>query len=393
MDDAMYYVMSIERTPEQHPDGVTQKTLTKRRYSEFDALNKQLSCHCDRVQLLTFPTKQALAARITRRGSFRDAGSPDVLARSGQLDGWLNEVLEICRTGCPPGLGRAMLSMIEHWFLTASSAEERALRYTPQFVQYRRQSNDYKSRQLKQQQLDSYFLDFSVWADRLRIDHGIDLLQDPTAEECAKLKDLQATRGGDGGSRPSGLATVQLKELKELIDIKMRIQRFLALPTKFPHPQSNFHTAMFFCVTKRARVTKSQDVGSQTVEWLTVGHVVECLSTENDAEHAGVLLVCVPTAYTSVGTGWVRVPLDGSREPLVRIKSGAQRHGAEHVNCRCQARRQPVSSIVAVSAQVEQAEEDRGDGVGREEGGPEARPALLAQPELSSRPRVRIRSV
>jgi hypothetical protein len=333
IDDVMYYCVGIERDP---PDQ-RRVPQTKRRYSEFEKLNTQLSCHCDRVQRLAFPQKQMISV-ASLRGSFRKQGSPEVQERSIQLDDWLNEVLEICSTGCPPVLGRSMLGMIEEWFLSASAADKRVLRYKPRLVQYHRQSNAPEKLQQKQQQLDTYFLDFCVWADRVRIDHGIDLLQDPSSEERSKLKDLQARAhsSSSGGGSPGRMLTAELKELQELLDIKACIGEFLRLPTRRPHPQSRYSTAMFFCVTKPARVTETKDASSATIEWLQVGHVVECLITEQHPE-LGVSLISVPTTSqtSKLRTGWVALPLDGSREPLVRIKGGAHRHGTKHSNCMC----------------------------------------------------------
>eukprot|EP01046_Picozoa_sp_COSAG06_P025126 COSAG06_NODE_2092_length_7609_cov_4.560852_4_plen_405_part_00 len=107
----VYYVMDIVRPPSASVQGVQR---VRKRYSEFEALRRDLSAQSKAAKALEFPKKQRIKGK---RGGRKEK---TVDKRAPELEIWLNIVIRICENEAAHSL--LLLQMIEDWFVAAPAA-------------------------------------------------------------------------------------------------------------------------------------------------------------------------------------------------------------------------------------------------------------------------------
>ena len=104
----VFYVMDIERSAAsgmQLPGGAQR---VRKRYSEFEALRKELAGHSKSLKALEFPKKQRIKGK---RGGRKEK---TVDTRSSELENWLNSAIFVSQTDSQAAM---LLRIIEDWFV------------------------------------------------------------------------------------------------------------------------------------------------------------------------------------------------------------------------------------------------------------------------------------
>eukprot|EP01043_Picozoa_sp_COSAG02_P040502 COSAG02_NODE_3285_length_7007_cov_4.103503_2_plen_523_part_00 len=109
----VFYVMDVQRSADAAAARAGTPQRVRKRYSEFEALRKELAAHSKAAKALEFPKKQ----RIKGRRGGRDEQTVD--ARSRELETWLNSAITTCAGdlgGEHSDVGWCWQEVIEAWF-------------------------------------------------------------------------------------------------------------------------------------------------------------------------------------------------------------------------------------------------------------------------------------